>query len=150
VQRDFPVTLGKVVELDETGGDPLAVRMLGGETALDLRIVDDPAFGRVHQEHLARFQSSLADDRGLVDLQHTDLAGEHDQAVFGDPVARRAEPVAVEDRSDLRAVGERNQRGTVPRLHQRGVELVERPPLGVHLLMIFPGLRDHHQHRVRQ
>ena len=42
------------------------------------------------------------------------------------------------------------ERRAVPRLHQRGVELVERPPGRVHLGVVLPRLGDHHQHRVRQ
>ena len=40
--------------------------------------------------------------------------------------------------------------GTVPRLHQRRVELVERALVGRHRLVVLPRLGDHHQHRVRQ
>ena len=50
----------------------------------------------------------------------TPTSRRHDHAVVvGDPVARRAQAVAVEHRADDRAVGERDRRGTVPRLHQR-------------------------------
>ena len=63
---------------------------------------------------------------GGVEVEHADLRGEDDETVVGHPVARRAQAVAVEDRADLRAVGEDDARGTVPGLHQRGVELVER------------------------
>ena len=44
----------------------------------------------------------------------------------------------------------RDARRTVPRLHQRRVEAVERPLLGVHRVVVLPRLGDHHQHRVRQ
>ena len=66
--------------------------------------------------------------RGRVEVEHADLGGEHDQAVVGDPVAAGAQAVAVEHRADLGAVGEHHAGGAVPRLHQRGVELVERAP----------------------
>ena len=88
--------------------------------------------------------------RGGVEVEDADLGGEHDEAVVGDPVAARAQAVAVEHRADLGAVGEDHAGGAVPRLHQRGVELVERAALRVHLLVVLPGLRDHHQHRVGQ
>ena len=58
--------------------------------------------------------------------------------------------VAVEDRADERAVGERDAGRTVPGLHERGVELVEGPAGGVHLGVVLPRLGDHHQHGVRQ
>ena len=49
-----------------------------------------------------------------------------------------------------RAVGERHAGRAVPRLHQRCVELPERPPRWVHRGVVLPRLGDHHQHRVRQ
>ena len=51
----------------------------------------------------------------------------HDEVVVGDPVAARAQAVAVEHGADHRAVGERDAGRAVPRLHQRRVEAVERP-----------------------
>ena len=66
------------------------------------------------------------------DVEHADL-GRHDhQVVLGDVVARRPQAVAIEHRADHRAVGERNRRRAVPRLHQRRVVLVERLPLRAH------------------
>ena len=55
----------------------------------------------VDEEHPARLEPALADDRGGVEVEHADLGGQHDQAVVGDPVARGAQPVAVEHRADL-------------------------------------------------
>ena len=77
-----------------------------------------------------------------------DLRGHDDQTVVGDPVAGGAESVAVEDGADDRPVGEGDRRRTVPRLHDRGVELVEGPLGRVHVPVLLPGLGDHHQHRV--
>ncbi len=144
------LALGDVVEVDQAGVQPLVVRVLLGELALDLLVLDDPVLVGVDQEHPAGLEPPLAHDRGRVEVEHADLGGQHDQPVVGDPVAARAQPVAVEHRADLRAVGEDHARGAVPRLHQRGVERVERLALGAHLLMVLPGLRDHHQHRVGQ
>lgn len=76
--------------------------------------------------------------------------GHDDQAVIGDPDTRRTQAVAVQDRAHDGAVGEADRRRAVPRLHERRVVLVERPPGGVHGLAAFPGLGDHHQHRVVQ
>ena len=136
--------------MDQPGVQPVLVRMLGRQRALDLGVVDDPARRGVDEEHPARLQPALAHDRARRDVEHADLGGEHDQPVLGDPVAGRAQAVAVQHGADHRAVGERDQRGTVPRLHQRGVELVEGPARRVHLAVVLPRLGDHHQHRVRQ
>ena len=89
-------------------------------------------------------------DRRRVEVQHARLGRHHDEAVVGHPDAGRPQPVAVEHGADDRAVGEAHRRRSVPRLHQRRVVLVERPPGGVHRLVPLPRLRDHHQHGVGQ
>ena len=71
-----------------------------------------------------------------------------DEAVVGDPVAAGAQAVAVEHGADDGAVGEGDRCRAVPRLHERGVELVERPLVVGHRLVVLPRLRDHHQHGV--
>ena len=137
-------------EVDQPGVQPLVVRLLGGELRLDLVVLDDPAGGRVDEEHQAGLQPALAHDRRRVDVEHTGLGAEHDEPVVGDPEPARSQPVAVEYGADLRAVGEADVRRAVPRLHEGGVELVEGPPRGVHRRVVLPGLGNHHQHRVRQ
>ena len=132
------------------GVQPLVVGVLGRELGLDLLVLDDPVLVGVDEEHPARLEPALADDGGGVEVEHADLGGEDHQAVVGDPVARGAQAVAVEDGPDLGAVGEHHARRPVPRLHQRGVEPVERAALRVHLGVVLPRLGDHHQHRVRQ
>ena len=124
---DDVLAVGQVVEVDQAGVQPLVVRVLGRELGLDLVVLDDPVLVGVDQEHPARLEPALAGDRGGVEVEDADLGGEHHQAVVGDPVARGAQPVAVEHGADLGAVGEHHARRAVPRLHQRGVELVERP-----------------------
>ncbi len=121
-----------------------------GELGLDLLVLDDAVLVGVDEEHPARLEPALAHDRGRVEVEHADLGGQHHEPVVGDPVARGTQAVAVQDRADLRAVGEHHARRAVPRLHQRGVELVEGAALRVHLGVVLPRLGDHHQHRVRQ
>ena len=129
---------------------PVLVGVLGGQGALDLLVGDDPPGGGVDEEHPARLQPALGDDVGRRDVEDADLAGQDDQVVLGLPPAARAQAVAVEDGADERAVGEADRGGPVPRLHDRGVEPVEGPAGRVHLVVVLPRLRDHHQHRVRQ
>jgi hypothetical protein len=134
----------------QTGVQPVLVRVLGGERALDLLVGDDPPGGRVDQEHPARLQPALRHDVRRGDVEDADLAGQDDDVVGGVPPATRAQPVAVEDGADDRAVGERDRRRPVPRLHDRGVEAVEGTAGRVHLVVVLPRLGDHHQHRVGQ
>ncbi len=140
----------QVLQVDPAGVQPLVVRVLAGEVPLDLLVVDDPAVVGVDEEHPARLQPPLADDPGGIDVQHADLAGQDNEAVVRHPVPGGAQPVAVEHRSDQRTVGEGDGRRPVPRLHEHGVELVERAAGGVHLGVVLPRLGDHHQHGVRQ
>ena len=80
--------------------------MLGGELGLDLVVLDDPARGRVDEEHGPGLEPALAHDACRVDVEDADLAGQDDEAVVGDPEPAGAQAVAVEDRADQRAVGE--------------------------------------------
>ncbi len=138
----------QLVEVDESRVEPLLVRELRGEIGLDLLVGDDAALRRVDEEDLPGLQAALAHDLGRVDVEHADLARHDHAVVVGDPVARRPQPVTVEDRADHGAVAERDRRGTVPRLHQRGVVAVERLAGRVHALVVLPRLRDHHEDRV--
>ena len=141
---------GRSARLDQAGVQPLLVGVLAGERGLDLLVADDAAGGGVDEEHPAGLEPAAADDPLGLEVEHAGLGGEHDEAVVGDPVAARAQAVAVEHGADEGAVGEGDAGRAVPRLHEGGVELVERPAGGVHRLVVLPGLRDHHQHRVRQ
>ena len=144
------LAVGQVVELDEAVGEPLGVGMLGGERRLDLLVVDDAALGGVDEEHATGLQPALGDDLRRVDVDDADLRRHHHHVVVGHPVAARTQAVAVEHGTDHRAVGERHAGRAVPRLHHGGVEAVERPLGGVHLVVVLPGLRDHHQDGVVQ
>ncbi len=143
--RDRRGGAGQVVQVQQPGMQPFRVRMPGGQRRLDLSVLDDPALAGVGQEDPPRLQSSLPNDGRLVDLQHADFAGQHDEPVVGHPVPARAQPVAVQDGADHGAVGERHAGRPVPRLHQRGVEPVERTQPGVHLRVVLPRFRDHHE-----
>ncbi len=113
-------------------------------------VVDDASLFGVDQQHLARLQPPLPDDLALRNVEHADL-GSHDHVVVvGDDVARRPQPVAIERRADLPAVGERHRRGAVPGLHQRGVVFVECAAILVHQRIAGPRFRDHQHHRVRE
>src|SRR5690606_19443893 len=80
------------------------------QLSLDLVVFDDASGFGVDQEHPARLQPSFADDPALVHFEHADFTGQHDEPVFGDPVASRTQTVAVEHGADLGAIGERHQR----------------------------------------
>ena len=140
----------KLLQHDLRAGQPLAVGVGARQPPLQLVVGDDAALFEVDQQHLAGLQPPLGDDLLVRHRQHADFRRHDDQAVVGDDVARRAEPVAVERRGDLAAVGEGDRRRPVPRLHDRGVVLVEGAPLLVHERVAGPGLGDQRHRRMRQ
>ena len=144
------LALGKVFKVDQACVEPLRVRRLAGELGLDVVVLDDAALDRVDQEHPTGLEPTLADHSCRRNVEHADLGGEYDKSVVGNPESARAETVAVEHRSNQRAVGETDRCRAVPGLHKRRMKLVERPPCGVHGSVVLPRLRDHHEDRVRQ
>ena len=141
---------GQVVDLDADALDPLAVGLGVGQRVFQFLVVNDSAGHRIDQEHLAWLQAPLFDDAALRDRQHARLGRHDDQIVVGDDVARRAQAVAVQRGADLAAVGERDRRRPVPRLHHGRVVLVEGAPVVVHQRVLLPRLRDHHHHGMGQ
>ena len=140
----------QIVDVDEIAVQPLAIGMLRRQVAFDLLIVDDAALRRVDEEDAAGMQA-LLDEHVLVrDSEHADFRRHDDEVVLRHVVARRTQTVAIEHRADHRAVGERDRRGAVPRLHQRRVVLVERLAVGIHHVVPAPRLGNHHEDRVRQ
>ncbi len=144
------LTLRQFLEVDHARMQPLLVRELGGEFGLDLVVLDDPALNSVDQEHLPRLQTPLAHHRCRIEVEHARLGGQHDQPVGGLPESAGPQTVAVQHRPDDPPIGEGHAGRTVPRLHQRGVVFVEGATRRVHLGVVLPGLRDHHQHRMRK
>jgi hypothetical protein len=129
---------------------PLAIRTLARDLALDLVVLDDAPLLGIDHEHASRLQAALLQDVVRRYVEHARFGREHDQAVLRHVVARRAQAVAIQQRADLAAVGEADRSRAVPRLHQARVVLVERPLRVVHGLVVRPGLRNHHHHRVRE
>ena len=95
-------------------------------------------------------QPALADDRRRIEVEDARLGSEYDEAVLGHPEATRPQAIAVEHRSDERAVGEGHVGRAIPGLHHRRVVLVERTPRGIHVDVVLPRLGDHHEDRMRK
>ena len=139
------LAVGQVVQAHQTAVEPLGIRMLGRELRLELLVVDDASLRGVDEEHAARLEPPLLHDARRVDVDHSGLARHDHAVVVGHPVAARSQAVAVEHGADHRTVGERDRRGTVPRLHERRVVPVEGALVGRHRRVVLPRLRDHHQ-----
>ena len=141
---------GQRLERDEAAVEPFAIRLPRRHRLLDLFVLHDSAERSIDEKHFARLQASFVRDVLRRDVEDAGLGRHHDQSVLGHRVARRTQPVAIEHRADPDAVGERDRRGTVPRLHHARMEMVERALAVAHLRVVLPRLRNHHHHGVRQ
>ena len=142
--------VGHVLDGNEVLLQPVGVRLLARQLLLDLVVGDDPALRRVDEQDPAGMQALLEQDVLGGDVEDADLRRHDHQVVLGDVVARGPEAVAVEHRANHGAVGERDRRRPVPRLHQRRVVLVEGATGRAHPLVVLPRLGDHHQEGVGQ
>ena len=99
--------------------------MLGGQALAYLAVIVDLAFLGVDEQNLAGLQTALLGNLRRVEVHDTYLGGYHHRVVLGDGIACRAQTVAVKHAAGEASVGEEQGGGTVPRLHQNGVVLVE-------------------------
>jgi hypothetical protein len=77
--------------VDDTALEPLAVRLLGRDLALDLLVGDDAPRLDVDQEELAGLQPALAQDVLARLVHHAGLGAQDDPAVPGlEPAAGAA------------------------------------------------------------
>ena len=135
----------QVVEVDALLLEPLGVGAPAGEVVLQLLVGNQPALFEVDQEHAARLQAALGLHVLRLDrAEHADFAGHDHAVVVREVVARGPQAVAIEHGADVLAVGKRDRRRAVPRLHQATVVFVERPLVLGHGLVVLPRLGDHH------
>src|SRR5439155_10945678 len=81
---------------DHVARDPLAILAPVRDLPLHLVVLENLLMGEVHEEDLARTESSLLHDAFGFDIEYPDLRAHHHEAVRGDGVASRAQAVAVE------------------------------------------------------
>ena len=146
--RQFGLDMREVFQLVLRAVEPFLIRMLGGELGLQLVILDDAAFLEVDQQHLARLEAPFAHDLLFLDRKHAAFAREDHMPVLRHAIARGAQPVAVERGADLAPVGEADRGGPVPGLHQCGMVFVEGAAARLHQIVLGPGFRDQHHHRM--
>ena len=147
---DDVLPLGQRVQVHQPPMKPLGIGGLGSQPGLDFGVLNDATRSGVHQEHVTGLETALANDRCRIELQDASFGCEDDESVVGHPKSPRTKPIAVQHRPDDRPVGEGHIRGAVPGFHHRGVELIEGPPLRIHVRGVFPRLGDHHEHSVRE
>ncbi|KAI3478074.1 hypothetical protein L1887_60005 [Cichorium endivia] len=116
-----------------------------GSAHLELAVLDYATLDSVDKEHLTGLETALGDDGLGVDGDGADLGGADHDVVVGDVVTARTETVAVEVGTAVATVGEGEERGTVPGLHETGGPSVEGDLLGLHVAAgALPSLGDHH------
>mmetsp|Transcript_16220 Transcript_16220/g.33308 ORF Transcript_16220/g.33308 Transcript_16220/m.33308 type:complete len:353 (+) Transcript_16220:2712-3770(+) len=125
--------------------EPLCVRALGSDLLLDLIVRDDAGGVKVHKEHLSGFKPVLNLDLRVGQLwTNSNLRGKHHVVVVCNIVPGGPQTVAVEGGTDVTSVSEGNHGGSIPGFHDVTIELIK-GLLGVgEVLVVLPGLRDHH------
>jgi hypothetical protein len=122
--------------------------MRARELGLDLLVGNEATFDHVDEQHLAGLEPPLGDDLLFREGEHAHFRGEHDGVVGGDEIARGPQAVAIERRDNLPAVGGDDGGRPVPRLHHRGMVLVEGAALLIHQRIAGPGLGHQHHRRM--
>ena len=123
---------------------PIAIRLRSRESLYHFVRFNDTLLVEVDEEHPAGSQSRPVADVGRRYIQNTRLGCHNQQVVFRDGVSERAEPVAVQDSAQHVPVCECDHGGSVPRLHDPAVVLVEVLDRLRHVLVAVP--RGRHQH----
>ena len=94
--------------------------MAAQELALGLGIGQHAATPRINNQHLARSQASQAPDLAGVEGDRACLRCGGDDAIGGDRVGKRPQPVSIENGTDGRTVREHEGGRTVPRRQESG------------------------------
>ena len=104
----------------------------------------------IDQDHLAWGQTFFAQDLFRGNVQDTGFRGINNLVVAGDPVAGRAQTVAIEDGNDLSAVAGHNVGRAVPGLHHGCMVFEEAFHLLAQVSLGDPCFWDQHRQRVGQ
>ena len=94
--------------------------MAAQELALGVCIEQHPATPRINDQHLAGSQTSQALDLAGIEGDRACLRCGGDDAIGGDRVGKRPQPVPIENGTDGRTVREHESGGTVPRREESG------------------------------
>ena len=148
IRRRHMVGIGDIFQPQLGFFQPLLVGAEAGQLVFEFLVVDDAALLKIDEQHLAGLQAPFLDDLRLRHIEYAHFRSENDMVVVGDDVARGTQPVAIQRRANLLAVGEGNGRRTVPWLHESRVVFVESPPFLVHERIAGPGFGDHEHHCV--
>ena len=138
------------LQLYAIGAEPFTVWMLTCQLLLYITVVIYLALQSVDEEYLARLQPALLSYLRRVYIYHADLRCHHHHAILGYGVAGRAQTVTIEHTSGKSAVTEQQCSGTVPRLHQYGVILIECLQVFAYGVLVVETLRHQYAHGMRE
>ncbi|CAB4625861.1 unannotated protein [freshwater metagenome] len=71
------LTLRQVFELEVTGVQPILIRQLVSQRRFDLIVFDDAVLNGVDQEHASGLQTTLTNNAGWVNGQHSGFTGQN-------------------------------------------------------------------------
>ncbi|GFZ47935.1 hypothetical protein JCM24511_05682 [Saitozyma sp. JCM 24511] len=139
--------LGK---LDDLRFDPRGEGLPAGGGELELPVVDDATLLGVDEEHASGLEAALLDDLLGLNGDSADLRGTDHDVVGRDDESARTKTVTVEVGTAEATVGEGEEGGTVPRLHEAPCPSVKGLLLGLHEVVVLPSLGDHHHDSLGQ
>ena len=140
----------QLMQTDTDRIDPCTIWPCVGVYALDFAVVDDAPGIQIDQKHLAGLQAPFLDDVRFRNRQYARFRSHDDQIVIGDDITGRTQTIPVEQAPNLAAVCKGNRCRTIPRFHHGGMVFIKGTPVVFHQRVVFPGLRNHHHHGMRQ
>ena len=129
------------------GLEPLLVRLAHRQHLVDVFRAQQRAGFGVHRQNLAGTQTPLLHDLGGLVVVDADFGSQRDVPVRSDHVARRTQAVAIQAAGRVAAIGQHHAGRTVPGLHVHGIVFVEGAHVGIQILDVLPGRRDHRAQR---
>ena len=140
----------QLLQLDAVRREPFAVWMCLGEFLLDFAIIVYLALLRVDEKNLSGLQTSLAHHVTRLEVHHTHFTCHHYHTALGDGVAAGTQTISVQHAASKASVAEEQGSGTIPRLHQDGVILVESLQVFADGVLVVETLRHKNRHCLRQ
>ena len=142
LHRHFRRQAGQFLQLELGVLQPFSIGVFAGQLLLDFGIINDAPGIQINQQHAAWLQAPFVANAFLGDWQHAHFRCQHNLIIIGDDVARGAQPVAIQRRANLAAIGEGNGGRPIPGFHQRGMVFIESATFRVHQRITRPGFRD--------
>ncbi len=141
-------TRGQIVKMRQTLLQPFLVRMFTRQLQLDFIVVNQSTLCSVNKEHTSRLQTSFSNDARLVNIENASFTRKNNEVVACHPVTPWTKSISVKHCTNESSVSERNVCWSIPWLHERRVELVERTLAWIHSFIVFPRLGNHHEKRM--